>query len=203
MDLLEALREEFSEDRIEQLTKREGGADIKHHIRIGGKEVGIIVYNSKNRNAWRDEFLDKLARDQRAAKAEYAILSTRKFPAGAGNQQLYVEDSVIMANAARVISLIHIIRKHVLHVNTLRLSATERAKKTAALYDFITSPRCTQLLDAIDKHAQDLLDMQQKEIKAHQASWNQQGILLRSIQKVRGDIGREIDQIIGVVEVGP
>lgn len=203
VDLLEALREEFSEDRIEQLTKREGGADIKHHIRIGGKEVGIIVYNSKNRNAWRDEFLDKLARDQRAAKAEYAILSTRKFPARAGNQQLYVEDSVIMANAARVISLIHIIRKHVLHVNTLRLSATERAKKTAALYDFITSPRCTQLLDAIDKHAQDLLDMQQKEIKAHQASWNQQGILLRSIQKVRGDIGREIDQIIGVVEVGP
>jgi hypothetical protein len=200
IDLLDILKTEFPHDRIEQITKREGGADIRHVVMHNGKECGLIVYDSKDRNGWRDEYADKLGRDQRAAKAEYAILSTRSFPARAKNKQLHIDDSVILANPARVIALVQIIRQHVLHVHTLRLSGTERAKKTAALYEFITSKRCAQLLDAIDTHAQDLLTLQQKEIKAHESNWKQQGLLYRSIQKVRADIGFEIEQIIGTAE---
>jgi hypothetical protein len=163
-----------------------------------GKECGIIVYDSKNRNAWRDEYIDKLARDQREAEAECAILSTRKFPAK--KNQVHIDSGVIIANPARVLVLAQIIREHMIHVHSLRLSNTERSKKTAALYEFITSKRCNQLFDAIDTHAQDLLTLQQKEMKAHEACWKQQGTLLRSIQKVRADIGLEIERIIGTAE---
>jgi hypothetical protein len=68
------------------------------------------------------------------------------------------------------------------------------------LYEFITSKRCAQLLDAIDTHAQDLLELQQKEIKAHELNWKQQGLKLRSIQKVRADLGLEIECIIGTAD---
>ena len=201
IDLWQRLKEEFPADRIERITKREGGADIRHTVMHNGKECGLVVYDSKDRNAWRDEYVDKLARDQRAAKAEYAILSTRTFPARAKtNQLLHIDDGVIIASPARVLALVQIIRKHIVHAHALRLSATERAKKTAALYDFITSKRCAQLLDAIDTHAQDLLALQQKEIKAHESVWKQQGTFYRSIQKVRADIGLEIDRIIGTAE---
>jgi hypothetical protein len=170
----------------------------RHSVMHNGKECGIIVYDSKDRNAWRDEYVDKLARDQQAAKAEYAILSTRKFPAK--KSQVHLDGGVIIANPARVLVLVQIIREHMIHVHSLRLSNTERAKKTAALYEFITSKRCTQLFDAIDTHAEDLLALQQKEMKAHEACWKQQGALLRSIQKVRADLGLEIERIIGTAE---
>jgi hypothetical protein len=160
-----------------------------------GKKCGIIVYDSKDRGAWRNDYVDKLAKDQRAAKAEHAILSTRKFPANA--TQLHIDDGIIIiANPAGVVALVQLLRKHIIHVHTLRLSNTERAKKTAALYDFITSKRCTQLLDSIDTHAEDLLKLQEKEKRAHDANWKQQGTLYRSIQKVRADLGLEIDRII-------
>jgi hypothetical protein len=86
------------------------------------------------------------------------------------------------------------------HVHSLRLSNTERVKKTAALYEFITSKRCAQLLDAIDTHAQDLLALQQKEMKAHESCWKEQGKLVRSIQRARSDLGLEIECIIGTAE---
>src|ERR1700740_894306 len=59
-----------------------------------------LVYDSKNRTAWRNDYVDKLARDQIAAKAEHAVLSTLKFPADA--KQVHVQDGVIIANPARV-----------------------------------------------------------------------------------------------------
>ena len=47
IDLLDELKAEFREDRIEQLTKREGGADIKHFVMHNGKQCGLIVYDSE------------------------------------------------------------------------------------------------------------------------------------------------------------
>jgi hypothetical protein len=200
IDLLNELKLAFPTDRIEQITKREGGADVRHVVMYNGKECDLILYDSKDRNRWLDEYTDKLARDQRAAKAEYAILSTRSFPARAKGKQLYIDGSVILANPARVVAPVQIIRRHIVHVHKLRLSGAERAKKTAALYEFITSKRCAQLFDAIDAHAQDLLAMQEKEIKTHQNNWKHQGQLLRSIQKVRADLEFEIEQIIGTAD---
>jgi hypothetical protein len=198
VDLFEQLKAEFRGDLIERLTKREGGADIRHTVMQNGKECGIIVYDAKNRNAWRDDYASKLAGDQQAAKAEYAILSTCKFPAK--KSQVHVDGNVIIANPARVVALVQIIRGHMVHVHSLRLSNTERVKKTAALYEFITSKRCAQLLDAIDTHAQDLLALQQKEMKAHEACWKEQGKLVRSVQRARADLGLEIECIIGTAE---
>jgi hypothetical protein len=192
--LFDALKAEFGSDKIDRVGRGEAGADIKHVVIHNGKECGIIVYDSKDRGAWRNDYVDKLAKDQRAAKAEHAILSTRKFPAN--TTQLHVEDGVIIANPARVVALVQVLRKHIVHVHAMRLSNTERAKKTAALYDFITSKRCTQLLDSIDTYAEDLLKLQEKEKRAHDSNWKQQGTLYRSIQKARVDFGLEIDHII-------
>ena len=132
--------------------------------------------------------------DQTAAKADHAILSTFKFPAEA--KQVEVRDGVIIVNPARAIALAQIIRKHVVHVHTLRLSKSERTQKMAALYDFITSDRCGHLLERIESHADSLLELQEKEIKAHGAHWKKQGLHMRSIQKVKAELENEIDQII-------
>jgi hypothetical protein len=195
IDLYEALKTEFEVDRIERINKGLPGADILHTVFHNGKECGKIIYDSKNHNAWRNEFVTKLAVDQMAAKAEHAILSTRKFPSGA--RHLHIQNGVILASPSRVVALVQIVRQHLIQTHTLRMSNEARAQKTAALYTFITSERCTDLFARIDTHADGLLDLQAKEVKWHQTNWNRQGELLRSIQKVRAELCNEIDIIIG------
>lgn len=195
IDLYEALKAEFPEDRIDRVGKGAPGADIIHVVVHNGKDCGKIIYDSKNWNAWRSDYVTKLALDQMAAKAEHAVLSTHKFPAG--ERQLCVQDGIILANPARVAALVQVLRKHILQGHTLRLSNEARTQKTAALYAFITSERCSQLLERIDTHTEALLDLEVKEKKAHDANWKHRGELIRSVQRVRAEMSSEIDQIIG------
>ncbi len=195
LDLFEALKAEYEGDRIERVNKGLPGADILHTVIHNGRECGRIIYDSKNHKAWRNEFVTKLAADQMAAPAEHAVLSTRKFPAG--TQHLHIQDGVILASPARVLALVQILRDHLVQTTKLRLSNEARTQKTAALYSFITSERCRNFFAQIDKQAQKLLDLQLKEQKTHQDVWKNQGIMLRSIQKLGGDLSREIETIIG------
>lgn len=198
LDLYEMLKGEFDGDRIERINKGQPGADILQSVIHNGKECGSIIYDSKNHNAWRNDFVTKLAADQMAAKADHAILSTRKFPAGA--RHLDVRDGVILAAPSRVAAVVHIVRQHIVQTHTLRLSDHARAQKTALVYDFITSQRCNDLFTRFDTHTDDLLDLQVKEVKAHEVVWKKQGELIRSVQKVRAEICNEIEIIIGGVE---
>jgi hypothetical protein len=86
-------------------------------------------------------------------------------------------------------------------MHTLRLSSVARADKTARLYDFIGSERWAQLLDQIEADTENILELEVKELKAHQATWKQRGRLVRSVQQVRAEITAEIDRIIGVPAV--
>jgi hypothetical protein len=200
LDLYEVLKSEFEGDRIERINKGQPGADILHTVIHNGKDCGSIIYDSKNHKAWRNDFVTKLAADQMAAKADHAILSTRKFPEG--TRHVHVQDGVILAAPSRVAAVVQIIRQHIVRNHALRLSDEARTQKTAALYGFITSQRCTDLFARIDTHTDDLLDLQVKEKRAHEATWKKQGELLRSVQKVRAEICNEIETIIGTVDAG-
>lgn len=195
INLFEALRAEFHGDRLERVRKGVSGADIIHTVVHNGRVCGRIIYDSKNSTVWRNDYVSKLVQDQTAAKADQAILSTFKLPDGA--RQVEVRGTVIIVNPARVLALVRIIRRHIVQVDTLRLSKLDRAKKMAALYDFITSERCSHLLSRIESHSEALLGLQEKEITAHQAHWKHEGQLLRSIQKVKAELEAEIDVIIG------
>ena len=194
LNLYEQLREEFPGDTIVSVKKGQPGADLVHTVIENGRECGHIVYDSKNRAAWRSAYVSRLLDDKIAAKADHAVLVTRVFPAG--QAQLYVQDGVIVANPARVVALAHLIRKHVVQQATLRLSDGARAENTMRLYDFITSDRCSVLLEQIGTVSDKLLDLDVKEHRAHTATWKQRGQLIREIQQARGTLVTEIDLIL-------
>jgi hypothetical protein len=195
VDLYEALRAEFPDDRIERVGKGIAGGDVLHVVMHNGRECGTIIYDSKNHKAFRTDHVTKLLADQIAAKAEHAILSTHKFPRGTG--QLHNQDGVLLANPARVVAVVTLIRQHMVQTHTLRLSSAERESKTAALYEFIVSEQCAQYFARLDNCAGDLLELQVKEKKQHEATWKKQGETLRLIQKVQADLSNRISSIIG------
>lgn len=195
IDVFEALKAEFPDDRINRIAKGAPGADICHVVMSRGNECGSILYDSKNHNAFRNEHVTKLKADQLAANAEHSILSTHKFPQG--TRQLHIQDGVLLANPARVVSVATMLRQHLLQIHTLRLSGVERERKTVALYEFITSEHCALLLGRIDERASDLQEQQAKEIRWHQNHWNKEGEAIRAIQKAKVDLENKIGSIIG------
>jgi hypothetical protein len=200
LDLFEALKAGFPEDRISRVPKGTPGGDTIHVVMQRGRECGTIIYDSKNHNQFRNDHVTKLRADQLALKAEHSVLVTRKFPQGA--RQLHMQDGVLLANPARVVLLATILRQHLLNVHTLGLSQVERESKTAALYEFITSERCKTKLSRIDERAESLLEEQAKEIRWHQNTWKRQGEAIRAIQKAKADLENEIDSIIDAADGG-
>jgi hypothetical protein len=146
--LLDALKEEFPGDDIRRIRPGVSGADILHTVLRNGISSGSILWESKNSIGWRDEYVTKLIRDQTAAKADHAVLSTFKFPRE--TSQVAIRDDVVIVNPARAVTIAHMLRKHLLHVHKLRLSKSERQEKMAALYDFMTSERYTLLTGRLD-----------------------------------------------------
>src|SRR5260370_1763497 len=137
INIYEALKAEFKDDRIERIPKGAPGADVRHIVMLRGQECGTILYDSKNHNQWRVEHATKLRKDQLAEKAEHAILSTHKFPQG--ERQLHTLDGVLLANPARVVAVSTVIRQHLLQLHTLRVRKIEPESNTSAVDNFIIS----------------------------------------------------------------
>lgn len=199
LDLFESLKAQFEDDRIVRVKKGLPGADIVHTVVHNGQVCGKIIYDSKNHGAWRSDFITKLRADQMAEGAEHAILTVLKFPQGA--RQLHHQDGVLVANPARVVALVEVLRRHIIQTHALRIGAQQRAEKTAALYDFMTSDQCAGMFERLDTHAQTLLNIQEAEKAAHDKVWKQQGLTIKASQKVQAELRNQIDSIIGTASV--
>ena len=196
VDLYEALRQHFDEegDKITRIKKGQPGADIRHEVRHNNQLCGVILYDSKNHAKWRNSFVTKLKTDQLAAHADHAVLTTAEFPSGV--RQFAVREGIIVLNPARAVEVVRLLREHVIQTHRLRLSAKEKNTKTEALYKFINSDRCRQLLDRSESINEQLLEIDAKEMTAHNLVWKKRGQLLKEAQKTHADYRSAIDRII-------
>ena len=201
IDLFEQLRTAFETDRIQRVPKGVNGADVIHEVVHNGKVCGKIIYDAKNRDAWQNGFAIKLKADKLAQGADHAILSSNKFPKD--RSQVHSQDGVIVANPARVLAIVEILRDQLVRLHELRVSNEERGSKTVELYAFITSEHFKQLVEQVEAQAGKMLDLDTKEQEAHRRIWDQRGKLIRSVQKARSDSAFEIDRIIGTAGNGP
>jgi hypothetical protein len=194
VDLYETLRDAFPTDDIKRVKKGEAGADIIHTVIEDGRSCGTLVYDSKNRGSWQNLCVTKLAKDKIAAKADHAILTSPAFPAGAS--QLHHQDGVIVANPARALAVVQMLRKHIVHVSTLQLSEQDRDEKQDALYQFMMSDRCRGLFEQIEVASEDLFELDVKEQRAHTSTWKRRGELIVSVQKSQGTLVAEVAKIL-------
>ena len=192
--LFDVLRNRFPGDTIERIQKGEPGVDIRHEVHQDGQFCGLIVYDSKARKGWQYDFANKLRDDQMAARADHAILSSFKFPSG--EDQICEVNEVIVANPARVVAVVEILRRDVVRSHRLKISSEDRAKKSTKLYDFITGEQFVQKLSRVDELAGELLKIDEKEIQAHKKVWERRGAKERAIQKANTDLRVEVDSIL-------
>jgi hypothetical protein len=195
LDLYEALRREFPGDQIARVPKGRNGADILHDVMHHGVVVGRLVLDSKNHGRWSSTFASKIASDLITHRGDHAIVSSNVMPAGV-RQPFHLVDGVIVAQPARLVVLVTLLRRHVIAMH-LKAGNLRRDGKRDELYAFIASERCTQLLDRIGSLTNTLSGLDEKEESAHRTVWKRRTELIRSIQGIHSEFTAEIETILG------
>jgi len=195
--LADELKRAFPGDHIRAVGTQ--GANLIHEVIEEGRKCGVIVYDTRKRMAWRDSYVTRIRKDQLTANADHAIIATQAMPAGA--RHVHLEGQVIVANPARALVLVAILRRQIVQMSTLRMTLEDRADKRDRLYEFISTDRFRQLLDGIETGSEALLQLDVQEQTTHATTWRKRGELVKEMQRAHGLIESTINDVIGAVGV--
>lgn len=194
LDLFEELRGAFPEDQIVRLGRVKGAGNVLQDVRYKGKSAGRILIDPRPRAAWQHSMVTKLRQEQSEVGADHAILSTPAFPAG--KRELFIDSGVIVATPARVRAIVEVLRKALIAMYVAKLSDAERADKMSRLFRFITSAAFKRKLAEAADLADEALQIDVDEVRAHQNVWKKRGQVLTRIKNVLRDIDTDVSAIV-------
>lgn len=194
---LDELKKAFPGDQFESL-KKSDGADIIHTVKHSKKICGKIVYDCRNRKIWQDKFASLLHNDMVSAGAIHAILATTKFPKK--GQQVCKAQGVILVHPGRVVVIADILREEVVRNFAQRVSDEDRSKKTAKLYDFITSEQFGNVLESLDGNVDQLIKVEEEDRKRHKKATETREKLYLAQRRLHAKLHADIDRIVGTGE---
>jgi hypothetical protein len=176
LQLESLLGAKFPLDAIEPVPKGEYGGDVLHRV-VGplGQACGTILWESKRTKNWSDGWLVKLREDQRAAKAEIAILVSQALPKGVESFDLI--DHVWVAHPRVAIPVATTLRQSLIELAIARQASEGQQSKTEMVYQYLTGPRFRQRVQAIVEafsSMQEDLDREKKSITKQWAKREEQ-----------------------------
>jgi hypothetical protein len=136
-------------DTITRVPKGEFGGDVLHRVVMNqtGAVCGTILWESKRTKTWSDGWLAKLRQDQRAAKADIAVIVSQAMPKGV--KQFELIDGVYVVSPQCVRPVAEMLRGLLVEVAGVRLAAEGRETKAAVVYQYMTGARFKQHMQAI------------------------------------------------------
>lgn len=148
LELEGLLSARFPRDTIERVPKGEHGGDVLHRV-VGplGQVCGTILWESKRTKNWSDGWLAKLREDQRAAKAEVAVLVSQALPNGVDSFELI--DGVWAAHPRVTIPIATILRQSLVELAMVRQASEGQQTKMEIVYQYLTGARFRQRVQAI------------------------------------------------------
>ncbi len=193
----------FPMDVFEPVAKGEFGGDVLHRVSgPTGQPCGAILWESKRTKNWSDGWLSKLRGDQRAAKAEIALMISEALPKGVETFDLV--DGVWVAHPRFAVPVAIVLRQSLIELAASRLSQDGQATKMEMVYQYLTGPRFRHRVEAIVEKFSDMQDDLNKEKKATTRLWAKreaqiQGVIeatvgmYGSLQGIAGRVRQEIE----------
>lgn len=202
LELENLLRTRFSRDLIEPVAKGEFGGDVLQRV-YGPQDqpCGTILWESKRTKNWSDLWLPKLRGDQRAAKAEFALLVTNALPKNVEAFDLI--DGVWVAEPRCAIPVAIALRQSLIELSTARDAKKGQQTKMELVYEYLTGPRFRHRVEAIVEKFTDMqldLDRERKWMTKQWAKREQQiRIVVEATAGMYGDVqgiaGQALDEI--------
>jgi hypothetical protein len=205
LELEALLRAKFPHDSIEPVPKGEHGGDVLQCV-VGplGLACGTIIWESKRTRNWSDGWLAKLREDQRAAKAEIAVIVSQVLPKGVDSFDLV--DGVWVTHPRAALPVAMSLRQSLLEVAAARQASEGRQTKMELVYQYLTGPRFRQRVQAIVEafsSMQEDLDKEKKVIIKQWAKRDEQiDRVMQSTVGMYGDLqgiaGKTLQEIDGL-----
>ena len=202
LDLEENLRREFSLDVIEPVPKGEFGGDVVQRVvSVSGQLCGMILWESKRTKNWSDGWLPKLREDQRAAKADIAVIVSQSLPKGLDTFQTI--DGVCVTHPRLVLPVASLLRQSLIEVAQSRQAIQGQQAKTEMVYDYLTSPRFRQRIEAIVEAFSTMQTDLEREKKVITKQWAKRDEQINRVMKstvgmygdLQGIAGKSLQEI--------
>jgi hypothetical protein len=170
LELEATLRARFPGDVIEAVPKGEHGGDLLQRVRsAGGAEAGTILWELKRTKSWQKDWLPKLRTDQRAAKAELAILVSDALPK---ELDTFGEiDGVWVTGQQTALPIAYALRQLVVDVAAARKAGEGLETKMELVYQYLTGPRFQQRVHALLESFRTMKDDLDKERRVLTKHW--------------------------------
>ena len=168
--LEDLLRTKFPRDTIDPVPKGEHGGDVIQRV-VGplGQTCGTILWESKRTKNWSDGWLTKLREDQRAAKAELAVIVSQALPKEV--QTFDLIDGVWVTHPRAVLPVAVTLRHTLIEVTCARQSTEGQHTKMEMVYQYLMGPRFRQRVQAIVEAFSSMQEDLDKEKKAILKQW--------------------------------
>jgi hypothetical protein len=148
LELESLLGSAFVYDTIARVPKGEFGGDVLQRVvSPTGAVCGTILWESKRTKTFSESWLAKLRQDQRAAKADVAVIVSQAMPKGV--KQFELMDGVYVVSPQCVRPVAEMLRGMLVEVAGARLAAEGRETKAAVVYQYLTGARFKQHMQAI------------------------------------------------------
>jgi len=170
MELEALLTAKFPRDTIQPVPKGEFGGDVLHRV-IGplNQVCGTILWECKRTKSWSDGWLPKLREDQRAAKAEIAVIISQALPKEVETFGLI--DGVWIADPKVALPLALSLRQTLIEVASARQASEGQQTKMEMVYSYLTGPRFRQRVQAIVEAFSSMKEDLDREKKAIIRQW--------------------------------
>src|SRR3990170_8853308 len=205
LELEALLRAKFPRDTIQPVPKGEFGGDVLHRV-IGplGQQCGTILWESKRTKNWSDGWLPKLREDQRAAKAEIAVIVSQTLPKDI--ETFGFTGEVWVTHPSVAIPVAIALRQTLIEVTLARQASEGQQTKMEMVYGYLTGPRFRQRVQAIVEAFSSMkkdLDAEKKAITRQWAKRDEQiDRVMQATVGMYGDLqgiaGKTLQEIEGL-----
>ena len=205
LELENLLRTKFPFDAIEPVPKGDYGGDVLHRVvSAGGQASGTILWESKRTKNWSDAWLVKLREDQRAAKAEIAVIVSQVLPKGV--ETFEIVDGIWVTHPRAALPVAAILRQSLLEVAMARQASEGQQTKTEMIYQYLTGPRFRLRVEAIVEAFSTMQEDLAAEKKAIQRQWAKREIQIDKVMQstvgmygdLQGIAGKSLQEIEGL-----
>jgi hypothetical protein len=205
VELESVLAAKFPADLVEPVPKGEFGGDIVHRVlNHAGQSCGTLLWESKRTKNWSDGWLTKLRQDQRAAKADFALLVSRALPKGV--DMFDHIDGIWVLDPKCVIPLAIALRQSLIEVAAVRQAGDGQYTKMGMVYEYLTGPRFRNRIEAIVEKFTDMQEDLDKERKTMTRLWAKREEQIHGVLDataglygdLQGIAGKSLDEIDGL-----
>jgi hypothetical protein len=148
LELEALLATKFPADLVEPVPKGEFGRDIVHKVHSpSGQTCGTILWESKRAKNWSDGWLTKLRNDQRAARADFAVLVSRTLPKEVVAFDFIEGVWVVEPRCAVPVAIA--LRQSLIELASARQTNAGQRTKMGMVYEYLTGPRFRARVESI------------------------------------------------------